>query len=181
MKNLILISLLLLTGFTFSQKVVIESKKLDSLIFKKINEYRVSLRIKPFVAFEDSLMREYSQRLTRVNSNKQMIAHSDSVGYVCNGECIYRYKRVGTLSELLLANGECDYEALAEYAVDGWINSPTHQNIISGERFNVATVTSIIQLDKKAGSIQFDSSFHSLDRDITTSTRYSYKTKNRAK
>lgn len=181
MKNLISISFLLLANFAFSQKVVIESKKLDSLIFLKINEYRVSLGIKPFVAFEDSLMREYSQRLTRVNSDKLMIAHSDSIGYVCNGECIYRYESGGKLGEILLANGECDYEKLAEKAVTGWINSPTHQNIISGERFNVATVTSMIQLDRKAGSIRFDSSFHALDKGLTTSTGYSYKTKNRAK
>lgn len=181
MKNLILISFLLATSLFFSQSITFEPRKLDSLIFLKINKYRSTLGVKPFVAFEDSLMRKYSQRLTRINSTKQFITHSDSVGYVCNGECIYRYASSGKLNEFLLANDEVDYDKLAEKAVTGWINSPTHQNIISGERFNIATVTSVIKLDKEAGSIQFDSSFHALDKGLTTSTGYSYKTKNRAK
>ena len=69
MKTLLII-LTLVPSYIKGQQEIIESIKLDSLIFEKINEYRNSKGVDSFVAFEDSLMREFSYNLTRENSKK---------------------------------------------------------------------------------------------------------------
>ena len=66
--RILLILLTLIPSYITGQQEIIESIKLDSLIFEKINDYRVSKGVDPFVAFEDSLMRDFSYELTRLNS-----------------------------------------------------------------------------------------------------------------
>ncbi len=56
MKTIAIAFFALVSFFSISQVQRIESTKLDSLIWKKINEYRISKGAKPFVVFEDSLI-----------------------------------------------------------------------------------------------------------------------------
>ena len=72
MKTLLII-LALIPSYIKGQQEIIESIKLDSLIFEKINDYRNSKGVDSFVAFEDSLMRQFSYNLTRENSKKAII------------------------------------------------------------------------------------------------------------
>jgi hypothetical protein len=179
MKTIAIAFFALVSFSSISQVEKIKSRELDHLIFTKINEYRVSKGLKPFIAFEDSLMEQYSYRLTILNSERVGPIHSDSVGYYCNGECIFRYSATGTLNTVISDVFEYDYESIATETVTHWINSPTHENILSGKTFNVATVTSILVIDRKNKSIQFDTSLHTLEKEIMTSSKYQYKIKNR--
>lgn len=179
MKTIVIALFTLVSSLATSQVERIESQELNRLVFNKINDYRISKGVKPFAAFEDSLMEDYSYRLTKLNSERVGPIHSDSVGYYCNGECIYRYSASGN-NQIVLDIIKYDYESLADRVVSQWINSPTHENILSGKTFNVATVTSILVIDRKNNSIQYDTSLHTLDKDILTSSKYRYKIKNRA-
>ena len=160
------------------QQEIIESIKLDSLIFEKINDYRVSKGVDPFVAFEDSLMREFSYKLTRENAQKTSIEHSKDMKFdYYNVECIYSnriYRYMDrTISEI--ENG--NYDRLVEGAVEAWINSPSHENGISNPYYYIATVTSRITIDKKKREILFVTSYHALSKDRGSYSKYTYNSK----
>ena len=156
----------------------IESLTLDSLIWKKVNVYRVSKGVTPFIAFEDSLMRDFCTRVAHRNIEKSIPLHSDSVGYWSNAECLYLYKYSGdnfnTLANQLLSG---NFEALAERAVQSWIHSPTHEELISGPEYNIATVVSIIVIDYINKTVRFESTYHALDKEHNTFNDYIYHTK----
>jgi len=167
-----------LTFYSVSQIERIESIKLDSLIWMKINEYRLSKGAPAFKIFEDSLMRRFSTRVANRNIEKEIPRHSDSVGYWSNAECLYRYNVTGSISKMHLngLNHE-NIEFLAEKTVQAWINSPTHERAISRPEYNIATIVSIIIIDRKNESIRFDATFHALDKDHNTFNGYVYKRK----
>ena len=167
MKSIILLFSIIPT-FIFSQIEIVESIQLDSLIFMKINEYRNSKGVDHFLAFEDSLMRDFSYKLTRENSKKTMIEHSkdDKFEYY-NVECIYSHKKYGTINstEWFVHQIETgNYTAIADEVLEGWINSPSHENGISNPTYNIATVTSRITLNKtnKVGKVVV--SYHGLSK-----------------
>ena len=156
----------------------IESLTLDSLIWKKVNSYRVLKGVTPFIAFEDSLMREFCTRVAHRNIEKPIPLHSDSVGYWSNAECLYLYKYSGNnfnslVSELHSGN----FEALAERSVQSWIHSPTHEKAISRPEYNIATVVSVIVIDYTSKTVRFESTYHALDKNHTTFNNYIYNTK----
>ncbi len=69
----IVVLFILVSFFSISQTERIESTKLDSLIWKKINEYRITKKAKPFVVFEDSLMRDFCTRVAYRNFEKKSL------------------------------------------------------------------------------------------------------------
>jgi len=162
--------------FSFSliaQVERIESSKLDSLIWKKINAYRISKGADPFIVFEDSLMRDFCTRVAYRNFEKKIPTHSDSVGYWSNAECLFRFSATGSsATEPIKQINNRDLEFIAERTVQSWIHSPTHERAISRPEYNIATVVSIISIDHKNGTILFDATFHALDKDHTTFNGY---------
>ena len=175
MKTIAIIFFVLLSFSSISQVERIESTQLDSLIWKKINEYRITQSLSPFIAFEDSLMRKFCTRVAYGNFNRPMQRHSDSLGYWSNAECLYRYETSGSFfTNIISDRGEIDLEALAQKAVQGWIHSSTHEAAISRPNDGAATVVSIILIDRKNKSIKFDATFHSLDKSKTTFNGYVY-------
>jgi hypothetical protein len=165
-----------LTFYSVSQIERIESIQLDSLIWVKINEYRISKGAPAFKIFEDSLMRRFCSRVAYRNIDKEIPRHSDSVGYWSNAECLYRYAVTGSISKIHLngLNNE-DIEFFAEKTVQAWINSPTHEKAISRPEYNIATIVSIIIIDRKKESLRFDATFHALDEDHNTFNGYVYR------
>jgi uncharacterized protein YkwD len=173
MKTIVIAIFTLVSISCFSQAEKIESTKLDSLIWKKINEYRISKGVKPFIVFEDSLMRQFCTRVAYRNFDKKIPLHSDSVGYWSNAECLYRYSSSGTSSiNIINSIDRGDLECLAERAVQSWIHSPTHEMAISRPEYNIATVVAIISIDHKNNTILFDATFHALDKKHTTFNGY---------
>ena len=173
MKTIAIAFFVLVSFFSVSQVERIESTKLDSLIWKKINEYRISKGAKPFVVFEDSLMRDFCTRVAYRNFDKTWPTHSDSVGYWSNAECLYLFRASGSLSANIINEVDSKkFETLADNAVQSWIHSPTHERAISRLEYNIATIVSIISIDHKTGVIRFDATFHALDKEHNTFNGY---------
>jgi uncharacterized protein YkwD len=164
----ILTILILIPSYVMGQKEIIESVKLDSLIFEKINDYRISKGVDRFEAFDNSLMREFSYNLTRENSKKTRIEHSKDNNYeYYNVECIYSHKKYGTINSTQwfiqqIATG--NYTEMADEVVEGWINSPSHENGISNPNYYIATVTSRITLNKRTKEGLIVVSYHGLSK-----------------
>ena len=133
--------LTLIPSYIMGQQEIIESIKLDSLIFEKINSYRLRKGVNPFVAFEDSLMRDFSYELTRLNSTKETIEHSkDNTYEYYNVECIYSIKKYDTINstEWFIKQIETgNYTKMAGEVLEGWINSPSHENGISNPYYHI--------------------------------------------
>jgi hypothetical protein len=173
MKTIAIAFFALLSFSSISQIERIESTKLDSLIWKKINEYRISKGAKAFAVFEDSLMRDFCTRVAYRNIVKTWPTHSDSVGYWSNAECLYTFITSGK-NALFVINEvhDLDYETLAEKTVQGWIHSPTHERAISRPEYNIATIVSIIIINPKTGELRLDATYHALDKGHTTYNDY---------
>jgi len=161
MKTLILI--LTVISFSALGQDTIQSQKLDSLIWEKINEYRTSIGEKPCSYFESSKMRKYSQKITERNSLVKVGYHSDSVGIACNGECLFQLSVSGDspgvkkkVEDALSEN----FEYLSDQAVQSWINSSSHEAIISYPNWTVSTVTSKVVISQDKKSLRLDCSYH---------------------
>ena len=166
--RILLILLTLIPSYITGQQEIIESIKLDSLIFEKINDYRVSKGVNPFVAFEDSLMRDFSYELTRLNSTKETIEHSKDNNYeYYNVECIYSHKKYGTINSTQWFIKQIEtgnYTEMADEVLEGWVNSPSHENGISNPGYYIATVTSRITLNKRTKEGLLVVSYHGLSK-----------------
>lgn len=173
MKTIAIAFFALLSFSSISQVERTESTELDSLIWKKVNEYRITKGVKPFVVFEDSLMRDFCTRVAYRNFEKIVPLHSDSVGYWSNAECLYRFSASGIDAKEPIAritNGDLEY--IAEKTVQAWIHSPTHEMAISRPDYNISTIVSIISIDIKTNTILYDATFHALDKSHTTYNSY---------
>ena len=164
MKNLITIVFLVLSFNSFSQEIEIKSIKLDSLIWKKINEYRISKHVKPFNIFEDSLMRDYANTVANRNIKIFPTQHSNDLGYYSNSECLYTVRTNYSFNWPKVSNyiTNEDFEFLAEGAVHAWIHSSTHEHQISRPDIDVATIVSILIVNWDDKYIRFDSTFQGL-------------------
>ena len=173
----IIVTLVFVPFYFFGQIEVVESIKLDSLIFNKINEYRKTKGVDEFEAFEDSLMRDFSYQLTRENSKKTMIEHSKENKFeVYNAECIYSNRIHCSSIERIQDYKNMELNYWADKAVKGWINSPSHEHAISNKYYKVATVTTRIEFNKNTSEVFFVASFHALINDqYATISNYLYK------
>ena len=161
MKTLILFFISL--SFSTLSQDTIRSQKLDQLIWIKINEYRISLGEKPCLSFESSTIRKYSNKITERNSLVKTGFHSDSVGIVCNGECLFQLTAIGdspSVKKKIDAALSGNFEYLAEQAVNSWINSSSHEAIISYPMWTVSTVTSKVVISEDKNILRFDCSYH---------------------
>lgn len=161
MKTILLLSSILISCFLSAQDIVFKSIELDSLIWQKINEYRISKNVKPFESFEYAEIRAYSYDLTYNNSKLNTIKHSGDAFDIYNVECIYALQR--TSPENFLNDIENkNWEYLANRVVSAWIKSSAHEKGISSDQFTKATVTSIITIDSNTGNYRFDVSYHAI-------------------
>ncbi len=177
MKSLIFLITLVVASSINSQIIIIESSTLDSLIFNKINEYRISVGSPKFKAFEDSSMREFSYRMTRKNSMLVDIKHTDSCAYFHNVECVFNHTITSVITKYQKAVENKDWEYFADIVVDAWIESPSHRNGISLRNYDIATVTTRITLNIKESRARLDASYHALHNNMKTINHYSYNIK----
>jgi hypothetical protein len=176
-KVAIVLIILVLAVKAFSQTQYLESSKLDSAVWKRINIYLTSIGKTPMKHFEDSLSREYSYGVTRKNADLEFIEHSDNVGYVTTAECIYRETRRGMNNGLQKMIDSKDYDGIAKLIVDSWIASDTHRNFISIDRYAATTVTTVLKFDKTSGLAVVSASWHAIDypKVWTTTSGYIFK------
>ena len=173
MKTIITTLLILLSLNSYSQEYTFTSEsitcpKLDSLIWKKINEYRTTdhaiignnMRPNVIIEFGYGKMREYCYEVTMRNSK---LSHSDiyhsnyeEITPTAKGECLYKLVRKGKHFDLTNNN---DLEFLADKVVNAWINSWTHRTVIGWLDSSTSTVTSIFHISS-TGEMHMDVTYH---------------------
>ena len=165
MKKLLATVVILIS--TSAQAQYVKSNRLDSLIWKEINVYRLSLGVYPVKKFNTEALRKRSYRLTNLNATLPLIDHtrgdSTLVGY--NTECIYLFKTRGTLvSEKYNINVLTDdlLREIAKIVVNAWIISPNHNYLIASNVVGESTITSIMEFGKD--SFRVTVSYHDLDK-----------------
>lgn len=163
----ILVAFVLISFFASSQEITINCTKLDSLIWKKVNDYRISIGVPPCNIFESGIMRDYSTRVTSANAKMKVGVHSDSVGYLCNSECIFDCTMAGGTDEMISRIDDVieeEFDEIAAFVVQHWIDSPSHRHKISKPEYTISTVTTIIKVNKTASmsSLKLTCSYHSL-------------------
>jgi len=175
MKTLLTI-LTLIPLYIMGQQEIIQSVKLDSLIFEKINEYRLTKNVKPFVVFEDSLMRDYAKTLAYRNIEIFPTQHSNDLGYYSNSECLYTYRANYSWSwpEISKNITTEDFNFLAELTVQAWINSSSHQHQISRPDIDITAIVSILIVDWKEKHIRFDATFEGLSNQTNATIDNTY-------
>ncbi len=165
MKKLLAIVAILIS--TSAQAQYIKSNRLDSLIWKEINVYRLSLGVYPVKKFNTDALRKRSYQLTNLNATLPLIDHtrgdSTFVGY--NTECIYLFKTSGTsVSKKYNINVLTDVllKEIAKIVVDAWIISPNHNYLIASRVVGESTITSIMEFGKD--SFRITVSYHDLNK-----------------
>ena len=165
MKKLLAIVAILIS--TSAQAQYIKSNRLDSLIWKEINVYRLSLGVYPVKKFNTDALRKRSYQLTNLNATLPQIDHtrgdSTFVGY--NTECIYFFKTSGTsVSKKYNVNALTDdlLKEIAKIVVNAWIISPNHNFRIASRFVCESTITSIMEFGKD--SFRVTVSYHALTK-----------------
>jgi hypothetical protein len=168
MKNIITILLTILTLTVYSQDFT-TCTKLDSLIWKKVNEYRTTSdavilnQYTPSVITKFGLgeMREYCYEVTKMNANLSFddMRHStyEELIPTADGECLFKLVRNNTILDL---GDDETLEYLATTVVNGWITSWTHRAVIGWLDRDVSTVTTVFHFPSEGGT-HMNVTFHS--------------------
>tara|TARA_R100001086_G_C11742965_1_gene233022 strand:+ start:42 stop:569 length:528 start_codon:yes stop_codon:yes gene_type:complete len=173
MKTIITTLLILLTLNSYSQEYTFTSEpmtstKLDSLIWKKINEYRKTEDAitkgygvpNTITKFGLGDMRKYCYEVTMRNSKLPHldIKHStyEEIIPTAKGECLFKSVIKGNVWDLT-----CDkvLEDLATEVVNAWINSWTHRTVIGWLDSSTSTVTSVFHISS-SGAMHMDVTYH---------------------
>ena len=118
-------------------------------------------------------MRGFSYELTRLNSTKETIEHSEDDKYeYYNAECIYSMRISCSSTERIQYYKDIDLNHWADKAVNGWINSPSHEFVISHKFYKVATITTRIKFNRNNSEVYFVASFHALSKDRGSVSAY---------
>lgn len=173
MKTIITTLLILLTLNSYSQEYTFTSEpitcvKLDSLIWKKINEYRTTdhaiigndMRPDVITTFGYGKMREYCYEVTMRNSKLPHldIRHStyEEITPTAKGECLFKSVIKGNVWDL---TNDKVLDDLATEVVNAWINSWTHRTVIGWLERECSTVTTVFHMSS-SGAMHMDVTFH---------------------
>ena len=145
--------------------------KLDSLIWKKINEYRKTEDAitkgygtpNTITKFGLGDMRKYCYEVTMRNSKLPHldIKHStyEELTPTANGECLFKSVMSSSNGDVWDLTSDKDLEFLANKVVNGWINSWTHRTVIGWLDRSISTVTSIFHISS-TGAMHMDVTYH---------------------
>ena len=137
MKNLLVLIFLVFTFSLFSQT------RLDSLVLKEINDYRVSLKLNPLTFSKDcfQISETHTKKLIQT---KNSIYHSDNF---IGAEVVTR------VSSRLDFN-EKDIEVIIpKEIVNSWKKSPEHNRIITSPKYKFGGSSAIISSKKPKGFV----------------------------
>lgn len=155
-------------GITSAQTDTIRSIKLDSLIWKKVSDYRKTVGQRPLQEFQNGKLRAFTQMITERNFPKDMQEHSHEAGVRYNAECLFRFQSTGNSKEILklyedLKNNNTEF--LAIRCVNGWINSPPHNKAITRPENVISSVVAIVVCEQKDNGqlvIRMDVVYHAI-------------------
>ena len=136
MKNLLVLIFLAFTFGLFSQT------RLDSLVLKEINDYRVSLKLNP-VTFSKDCYTISKDHTTKLVETKDSLYHSKNIA----AEVV---TRVSTRVDV----NEKDIEVIiAKEIVNSWKKSPEHNKIITSKKYKFGGSSAIISSKKPKGFV----------------------------
>ena len=136
MKNLLVLIFLAFTFGLFSQT------RLDSLVLKEINDYRVSLKLNP-VTFSKDCYTISKDHTTKLVETKDSLYHSKNIA----AEVV---TRVSTRVDV----NEKDIEVIiAKEIVNSWKKSPEHNRIITSKKYKFGGSSAIISSKKPKGFV----------------------------
>jgi len=134
MKNLLIAIFLIFTSSLFSQT------RLDSLVLKEINDYRVSLKLSPLTFSKDCYI------ISEAHSTK-LVETKDSLYHSGN---LIRAEVTLILHDFRISVDEKDPDVLlAKEILNIWKKSEKHNRIITSIKYNFAGVSTKMVYDKK--------------------------------
>jgi hypothetical protein len=151
MQNKWILILVCVNLSSFAQEVVIKSLKLDSLIFKEINNYRLSFGSPIIEKMDNDKLKKRSYQLTELNSKWETDfdhTRGDSAFIGYNTECIYQQINTGGKFNKADLSDENILKELTKITVDAWIASNDHNYLIRSEYVDYSTITSMMRRDK---------------------------------
>jgi len=140
MKNLFTILFLFLTCSVFAQS------KVDSLVFVKVNEYRLSLGLNK-VEFDSVCYKAAKNQATYLASEKMVGHNQDVKGYEnvfnrLNNFGNYNFNKAGEVCNFIpfniISSDSLSLNKLADKIVEAWKNSPDHNNVLIDPKFKYA-------------------------------------------
>ena len=144
MKSLITIIALFITTFVSAQT------KLDSLVFVKVNEYRISLGLNK-VEFDNICYKSAENQASYLFKNDSIVGHGqNSIGFETPGKRYIYFggnKNASTaevcnnVNTNLKVNNDTYLNNLAKLIVDAWKNSFEHNKILIDSKYKFAGVS----------------------------------------
>lgn len=128
MKNLLVLIFLVLT-FTLSSQT-----RLDSLVLKEVNDYRISLKLNPLTFTKDCFLISEKQT-SKLVETKNMLYHSDDF---IRGEVVNR------VPSKIDVNEKDPEVILAKEIVKSWKLSSEHNRILTSPKYKFAGSSSVI-------------------------------------
>ena len=154
MKKSLLTTLTILISLTSYGQEYRTSIKLDSMVWNKINEFRVSKdayvkglgQPEAIKIFDLGTMREFCYVVTRRNTSKgfDVSGHTsmDELTKTATGECLFKLRT--TIGVDL--SDEKTLDELSTRIVKAWINSWTHKVVLQWYSSTSSTVTSLVHI-----------------------------------
>lgn len=137
MKNLTSILFVLISLISSAQT------RLDSLVLKELNLYRLSLKLKE-VTFSEQCYKISEAHSSKLLSTKDSLYHSDNF---VGGEVVQ-------FNEVLISKDDKDTDLkLAKEIIKKWKLSPEHKRIITSKKYKFAGVSSQMVGDVKSVDI----------------------------
>ena len=130
MKKIITISFLLI------QLVVSAQTKIDTLVFNKVNEYRVSMNLNPLkwdtTCFKASnIHTKYIKRTNKLSHTEDTLVNpQDRLKFFDNKGKWTMINEVCVFTQTRNIKGEVDYDRLATDVVEGWKSSKLHNEAL---------------------------------------------------
>jgi len=159
MKNLFLSLVLVMVGLvSFSQEMktdttLVRQIKLEKLVLQYINDYRVSLGIKP-VKWDDKIYVLASHQARYISYRGIELSHFQTqdrpnhteVRYLCDRVKYFNINSQESIENITSAftlglNTQKDYEDVARKVVNSWINSIAHRNGMIQSNLEVGVVS----------------------------------------
>jgi hypothetical protein len=151
MQNKWILILVCVNLSSFAQELVIKPLKLDSLIFKEINNYRLSFGSPIIEKIDNDKLKKRSYQLTELNSKWETDfdhTRGDSAFIGYNTECIYQQINTGGKFNKADLSDENILKELTKITVDARIASNDHNYLIRSEYVDYSTITSMMRRDK---------------------------------
>lgn len=169
MKKFLLTTLTILISLTSYGQEYQTSIKLDSMVWNKINEFRVSKdaylkgpgQPEAIKIFDLGAMRDFCYEVTYRNTSKgfDVSGHTsiDELTKTATGECLYKLRT--TIGVDL--SDEKTLDELSTRIVKAWINSWTHKVVLSWDSDTSSTVTSLVHIGDD-GRTHINVTYHSV-------------------